>query len=517
MNGLQEVTNPISFDKGMVPTDDGLFSNTIFGIGVGERKSTYAYIDLKIHYLNPAVYIALRALNRKFEHVIYGTKRFKLVDGVLTDDPEGGTGLEWLYDNWSKIKFEKNYSTQRSERIDVLTNNKRDTIFMSKLMVIPAFYRDVNLQNTSGRTKIPEINDRYNAIIRNVKMIEAGNNFDFMIYSLQGKVQDLILEIYNLGKTKLEKKTGYIRRSLMAKSVDYGLRSTITMVPYHAERSTEQYINTRNTGVPLSYCCSMFTPFMIWWISSYFKTRLEDVKNQFPVIDSKTGKKRYVRLKDPETYYTEEYIQKKIDRWIDNPASRFDKIELEVHPDDAKEVGITGPVYLTFVGYSTSTSTMQREENRIERPLTWCDLFYMAAEDVTSDKHVVITRYPMLDYLGSMITRIHVMSTRNTMPMIINGKLYKAYPIVDTKATGNLDSLFIDSLKVCPVYLGGLDGDFDGDQVTCKGIFSQEANQEAEQLIYRKQNIITIDGGIIRSLGNEAIQTLYTLTRFRDK
>ena len=121
----------------------------------------------------------------------------------------------------------------------------------------------------------------------------------------------------------------------------------------------------------------------------------------------------------------------------------------------------------------------------------------------------------MLDYLGTMITRIYVLSTRRTMPMIINDHLYENYPVVDPYKTGNLDSEFIDSLKLSPIYLNGLDGDFDGDQVTAKGIFSQEANEEAERIMKKKSNLITIDGGIIRSIGNEGMQTLFTMTRFK--
>ena len=31
----------------------------------------------------------------------------------------------------------------------------------------------------------------------------------------------------------------------------------------------------------------------------------------------------------------------------------------------------------------------------MERDLTWCDIFYQAAVEATSDKHILITRYPI--------------------------------------------------------------------------------------------------------------------------
>lgn len=121
----------------------------------------------------------------------------------------------------------------------------------------------------------------------------------------------------------------------------------------------------------------------------------------------------------------------------------------------------------------------------------------------------------MLDYLGTCFTRIHVLSTRNTVPMIINDKLYDSYPYIDLNLPkSRIEATFIDSYKVCPLYLPGLDGDHDGDQITSKILFSKEANEDAERIMTSKSNILTIDGASIRSIGNEGIQTLYTLTKF---
>jgi DNA-directed RNA polymerase beta' subunit len=99
--------------------------------------------------------------------------------------------------------------------------------------------------------------------------------------------------------------------------------------------------------------------------------------------------------------------------------------------------------------------------------------------------------------------------------MIINDKLYETYPVIDVNcAKGRIEARFIDSYKICPLYLPGIDGDHDGDQITSKILFSKEANEEAERIMFSKSNILTIDGGSIRSIGNEGIQTLYTLTKF---
>ena len=105
VNNLKEVTNPVSFEKGMIPTSDGLFSNEIFGMNIYDRRHNWAYIDMKRHYMNPKAYLTLKTLNRAFESVIYGTKTFIIKDGVLVEDEAGDTGIEWLYKNWEKINF----------------------------------------------------------------------------------------------------------------------------------------------------------------------------------------------------------------------------------------------------------------------------------------------------------------------------------------------------------------------------------------------------------------------------
>lgn len=525
LNNLKEVTNPVSFEKGMIPTPDGLFSTEIFGMNTYDRKHNWGYIDLKNHYLSPKAYVTLKALNRNFESVIYGTKKFRIENGLLVpDEDNGGTGIEWLYKNWEKVNFQKNNSNKRNSRIDMLNNYDKKTLFITKFAVCPAFYRDVNMQgNNNGRPKIPEINDKYSAIIRNVSIVESANNFDFMINSIVGKTQSLLNEIYDMMKERITGKNGYLRRSVLAKSVDYCGRIVITATPYDNESVEDQHINFYNTGVPLSQCCAQLTPFIIWWLNGYFRSSIIAHKDQFPVLNDK-GEKVYVHLDNPEIVFNDEYIDKNLTRWINNPSCRFDLIELPIRDDDRKKYGVKGPRYLTLTGYNYTTTSMARRDYEIkgksegklvERPMTWTDLLYMAAFEMSADKHVEITRYPMLDYLGTFFSRIYVISTRATMPMIINDKLYETYPAIDlTTPKGRIEAQFIDSYKLCPLYLAGLDGDHDGDQITSKMLFSVEANQEAEEKIFSKANILTIDGASIRTIGNEGIQTLYTLTKF---
>ena len=443
------------------------------------------------------------------------------MNGELVPDENGGTGLRWLYKHWDELKFKKNQSQQRSERVDVLENNKKDIIFTSKFLVLPAFYRDVNLQSSDRNPRVPEINDIYARIIRNVQVIQDSNNMDMIIASVTGKIQDSLVEIYNLLKDKIQGKSGYIRRYLLGKSVDYASRVVITAAPYNTNSVKDQMVDFYHTGVPLSHVCSQFTPFIIYWVTRFFKNEAENMKNSYQVANPK-GDIKVVKLDNPEAYFNSDYIEKRLDKFVQNPYTRFDKVELPIKEEELKKAGFPKDykVYMAFSGRLAKgeTSSVHKTENNVHRYLTWTDIFYQAAVDVTSDKHVWVTRYPILDYLGTYTSRITVLSTRNTVPMMIGNTLYEHYPDIDLSIKqSDLDSVFRDTVNICALYLPGMGGDHDGDQVTVKPVFTQEANAECEEILTKKHNLLTIEGKGIRNIGNEGVQTLFTMTRFHDK
>jgi hypothetical protein len=93
-----------------------------------------------------------------------------------------------------------------------------------------------------------------------------------------------------------------------------------------------------------------------------------------------------------------------------------------------------------------------------KRPMCITDLMYMACSDVTKDKHVMITRYPILDSMSTFITRIRISSTIETEPMIINGQLHRYYPVIDYNVPReHIGSHFIDAIRFSNSYLEGLD------------------------------------------------------------
>lgn len=510
MNNLREVVDPVLFDRGSVPTSGGLLSTDIFGVSVQERKETWAFIRLNGHFLHPFIFKLLKRMNRNFDSIISGSKNYIIKNGILVEDENGETGIEFLYENWEKLNFEKNNSMMRNERIDTLRAFDKDTLFTEFWIVEPAFYRDVNLQSSStGKISHHEINDKYSKLIRQASVLKQNNNFDFEMHATRAKLQATLVDIYDMTKAKIEKKHGLIRRSLLGKSIDYGARAVISAPIFKANKPEELQVDFHRCGVPVATCCSLFTPFIVAWVKSFFQREIERLGNRYPVR-TKSGEVKYVALQEPEMHFTDDYIKKQIDRFIFSYSDRFEPIRLPVEDDPDFPNG----VYMAFVGRFADKDKPESESPLSQRPATWCDILYQAAVEVTSDKMVWITRYPLLDYFGIFPNRVSVLSTHDTVPMYVGGKLYPNYPKVDLEMPKERVSVsFIDTVTMSNLYLHGLGGDYDGDQVTLKGVYSQEANQEAKTLLESKSHLLNIYGQNMRKTTNEGVQTLYMLTK----
>lgn len=180
LNHLEEVTSPVLFQRGGVPHPRGLVSNEIFGITTKSRKETFAYIDLAGHYFHPHVYKAIKRFFRNIEKIVNGELYYSIGKNgeLVRDDENGDTGLEFLYENWDKIKWKRSDEMgMRNERIDLVTKFKKDEVFIKYQIVIPAFYRDIK-PDQKGGGETDDINRMYTKLIRYATLIRDKNMFD---------------------------------------------------------------------------------------------------------------------------------------------------------------------------------------------------------------------------------------------------------------------------------------------------------------------------------------------------
>lgn len=511
INHLQEVKNAALFDRTGGPHPEGLLSNEIFGTSAKSRRETFAYINLHNHYLHPHVYKVITRMFRNIDSIIDGSKYYIInKKGVLEQNDNGETGIEFLYDNWEKIKWVRTDEvSRRNDIIDLITKHDKDEVFVQYFPVGPAYFRDIKTKK-SGGGETDDVNRLYGKLIRYSSLIENKSMFSFQFNNTNYSIQMTLVEIYDFYKHKLEKKNGLIRRSLMGKSVDYCVRTVITAANYKSHKIEDQRISYEWSGVPISQACTLLYPFIVRYVMNFFRLEVINKENSKIIYDPATDTITSVPLIDPVSYFDERYVKKMIDSFQKDPESRFTKIEIPTEQTDRKS-------YLAFTGKRYDITNKAEISGTSNRAMTWTDLLYLAAVDSAKGKCVLATRYPILDEFGTFVTKIRITSTNKTIPMIVNGVVYENYPYVEPGIDPEkIGSKFIDTFTFSNSYLLGIDGDFDGDQVTVKVPFTQEANNECQEFMYRKENFLDASGKLIRGMENESLQTYYVLTKDPD-
>lgn len=462
-NGLQEVSDPVWFKNGTEPTDNGLFSPIIFGDTPRQRMRTHAYIDLKRKFFHPYVFEILKKLYGDFNTIASGEGAWYIDEGgnikQITDTNdvrynEDNTGLVWLINNFKKIKFKVTGSAIRDSRLKLLENLSDDEIFISKWIVIPIFYRDYD--SSSGMASVPEINNHYRDIIINA------NSYDNEILSITKhltlyKIQDALVNIRQFGQQLIEKKNGAFQKTVLGKATDFGARGVISVPSLNGcDTPNDCIVDITHSGIPLAYCIELGYPFMYKWISEFFEDLFRN-KQHVPIYRRYKDKEptlEYVEIVDQSEIFTEAFIKKKFKMFEKTyGAERFETIKVKCKDGSEAEMLFTGK------GYATNPSN-PRANSISNRPLTWTDVIYMAAEETLSDKYCYITRYPLEDYFGTFPSQVAVLSTIKTSPVMINGKVYPHYPVIDLSLPEkDVATQFIDTISISNLYLDAIGGD----------------------------------------------------------
>lgn len=518
-NDVKEISNPIFFNQNKLPTSDGLLSNEIFGITKEERANRFGYIDLHGTFLHPLVYKVWSALDKNIKSIVHGIDNFVIdSNGQIKQDPNGKTGIKFLKDNINKIKIRSTDSTKRDRVIEFL-NISKPLMFITKYPVIPAFYRDVNTEG--GKVGVGDINKYYNSIIIASKALAEAQDYGLSLSNSQaGRMQEILLQVYNYfgagnpdakgSGVGMPSKFGIIRRANLSKTTDYSSRLVITSPELKVEKLDDIEADMDYSVVPLASLSINFLPYMIFWLRNFFENEFSTRTTY--TVHMKDGKIKEIPIQDYQIAFSDERIKDEINRFAHGYSNRFIPIKI---PTVDKKLN----VYMHFKGKITSSQDAKDNEQGeiINRRLTWCDLLFMAASEVTADKHILITRYPIDSFYNQFPTKVKVQSTIETEPMLVNSggmpKFYKKYPkIREEDIEKDTSNKFIDSLNLCNGYLDSIGGDYDGDQVSVKGIYSAEANAELDQQMNSKIHYIGLDGISVMDVGKEAKQSLYCLT-----
>ena len=336
--------------------------------------------------------------------------------------------------------------------------------FISKYIVIPAYYRDINTDQ--GRVTIDQINELYRSLLISVRALKESADYGLSLSAAtRGRIQETLVQIYDwfgsgttvggdVASGQIPGKFGVLRRSVVSKTTDYASRLVITAPQLKVETVDDIEADIDYCVAPLASILANAYPFII-----FHARRI--LENQFSADSAiahigKGGKVEYLHAKDYQTQFSDERIRKEIERFLTGFSNRLIPIEFET---------VEGPtVTLTFKGYNMTPEEFENnpKQTLMERHFTWCDLFYLAATEAVMDKCVLITRYPIDSYFNQFPARVKVSSTLETEPMIVNimgNKFYNKYPKIRQKDIGtDTSNMFVDSLNLSNLMLAGIGG-----------------------------------------------------------
>lgn len=220
-NNVGEVkTTRMPDKKGYDP--DGLWSEQIFGqVGSKDRKHRFGYINLGRKLIHPLMYDTLKTVSEITSKIINQKEKYSLTPkGDLVVDANGQTGVAFLISILDTIDLRKIAKKEKAKEADYIMNKKR-FILVDKWPVIPAFLRDIDITQKTGRIK-SEINTYYMNLIRNAQTPLTGDPEDDSFYT--GLLQSSLLQIATWIKDNLKGKHGVLRGSMLKKTMDFSSR-----------------------------------------------------------------------------------------------------------------------------------------------------------------------------------------------------------------------------------------------------------------------------------------------------
>lgn len=520
-NECEEITDTLLFLRSGVPAPRGLLSNEIFGITKDDRSNIFAYIDLGGWFLHPFCYKVWCRIDKRIRNIVCGLGHYKIdQDGYIVEVESGGsTGIDFLRKNINKIKIKDTGSRNRQMVITFL-NKVKSKMFIDKFMVIPPFYRDVDTK-VRGAVGTGSINKYYQSLLISTKAIKETQDYGLSIEDATcGRIQETILAISNafFGTSKnkddgigLSGKLGIVRRTVMSKSADMGTRLVISAPNLKVESMDDLMIDVDHAGLPLAAAITNFKPFVMFHVKRFFENLFNGTET-IQYYDDKSKTLKTFEPDDPLVAFSDDEIEGQIDKFIQSFSNRFEPVYIEDRRTGNK-------LNFVFKGRSVSKEQYAKGDilgnsSLINRDLTWCDVFYMAACEACKDKVILITRFPIDSYFNEFPSLIRVSSTRTTEKVYVDNTYYPFYPKIRQEDIGkDTSNLFIDTLSFSNLHLTSIVGDYDGDQCSVKGVWSEESNKELIKLINSKSLFLDLSGNNIMVSTHEAIQSIYSMTK----
>ena len=312
-------------------------------------------------------------------------------------------------------------------------------------------YTDLNLRDGgSGAQSTDEISPLYQ------RLIGLSSNFDDDEFDLglgnstERKIQETIVEIYEILTAKLAKKNGLIRQGLLGKATENAVRAVISGPKLDSDTYDTQQVPYGYIGLPLYLVLYAFKPFIIYEIDRIFNSSKDD---QITVLDNDSN----VIVDSELEEITPKKIENLINKFTKSHKDRF--LTVAIINKSEEDEGL-------FANHS-DIETVKTSEGNVKR-LTLARFLFDVATAVVQDKHVICTRYPVEDYRNVAPMKVKILTTEIAEPGAIDsdGKPLDNAPYLPEGASPE-NIRWIDSARPQNLYLSGFGGDFDGDDGRC--------------------------------------------------
>jgi DNA-directed RNA polymerase beta' subunit len=465
---LKPVTSLDVFDgitKNLHP--EGLYSPTIFGVvGSNSRYTKFSYIDIRLQVMHPVYYKAITAMKTLYEGIMT-SKEFAVWDEetkdfIKSNALDGKTGYDFFIEHHNKIEHEQRPSIDRQENISLI-NKYKDYHLYDKIIVLPAAYRDIEIDD-SGRESSDEINSLYYKILaisntinpHTVKISPEAYNTQRM--SLQRSFN----EVYDYIANIIRGKNNLFMGKWASRKIFNGTRNVISSMNItQPELGGENSIKYNDTVVGLYQTLKGLLPVSLHRIKTGFLSEVFASVGAPALLTNKTTlKSERVILKSNhyDKWMTTEGIESLISSYKE-PSIRHDYITVDNY--------YLGLIYRgpdkTFKLIHGIDELPEDRDPKDCRPISLTELFYCAMYEVANDYPALVTRYPITG-VGSVYPSN--VKLKSTIDAEIRKKLNQNWE-VDTSAKVAYEfptqSDLFGALSPHPFKLQNLGADYDGD------------------------------------------------------
>ena len=491
----------------------GLFSTEIFGVvGTDARYNRFSYIDLKVPIIHPTLFKALGQIKALYLDILarraFAVWDPELKDLVKSDMNEGETGFDFFCKYLPRIEFPNNNSEARQIAVSLM-GKYRNKALISRVLMLPAGFREFEIDEATGRESSSEINDYY------YKLISAANTVNTstikvspQAYDMQRmSMQNTMMELYDLLSKVIEGKNNLLMGKMAGRKVFNGTRNVITsMTETIKELGNPRNISMNDTLVGLFQFAKSIQPVTV------SRIRTDWIDKCFTVAGAP------VLLTDPKTMQSDSVTLSAMEynKWIS--AEGIEKIlsyyreETIRHSPIMIEGKYLGLVYRgpdkTFAFIHGIEELPDDCDPKQCSPITYTDLIYHALYRDARKFVGLVTRYPITGIGSIYPSRAYLKTTiRSEQRVELDPETWKPY--ADNRTAYEfpvVGSAFFNSLSPHPTRLARLGADFDGDTCSWTCLYSDEALAESENFFTLKRAYVGTDGRFINSVSIDTVE-----------